>query len=249
MRRLLLAALLASVSAIAHAADDQSPRIVVSANGRSTLPPDRADIAYTVRGEGATSDEAVRQLVSKRDAIERGLATFSPRPEAHATQVNVNDVRGRDCQRYGAPSLSVGECAIQGYTAELSLSIRTASVKDAGTMVGLIGRLGGTNPRVERFFLSDLGEAQNRATAAALVLARRQAEAVAAGAHVRLGPVLLVSNNGEGEARFAETVRTPFVAPPAPPPPPPPPPPIAVTLSPQPIDTEARVTVAFAILP
>ncbi|UZW54500.1 SIMPL domain-containing protein [Sphingobium sp. JS3065] len=237
-------------SAAIAQSDDARPRIVVTS--ASTIPssPDRAVISFSVHGEGATSDEAVRALVTKRDAIEKGLAGVFGRPDIRAAQIGIAEVRGPDCNRniYGNPRLSTGECAIIGHTADLQMEIRTAAVNEAGTMVSLAGRLGATNPRIDRFFLAEDKEIRRRGVTEALAEARLQAEAIARASGVKLGGVLSVSNlsfNGPGPydeiAVTAQRVSAP--------PPPPPPPPVAIGLKPRAIETQVKVQVVYAIQP
>lgn len=240
----LLFLLLATTPA---AAEDVSPRISVMGSATVSTPPDRAQIAFTVHGEGATSDEAVAALVAKRRGIEAGLGRYVAKAESGASRVSVSEVRGAACNRpiYNAPRLSTGDCAIVGYVADMQMSLRTGAVADAGTIVGLIGRLGGTNPTVERFSLADDGDAQRRATAAAIADARRQGEALAAGAGVKLGEVISVGNIGFNFPSGQDILITGSAA--AAPAPPPPPPPIVVDLRARPIETQARVTIVYAI--
>lgn len=234
----------------AQAAEDPQPRIIVSGAGTVSTAPDRAGISYNVHGEGTTSDEAVTAMVAKRKAIDGGLASFAAKPQARASQVVIAEVRGRDCNRnnYGTPRLSTGECAIIGYTADLTMDVQTDAVKEAGTIVGLIGRLGGTGPRIERFFLASDTDARKRATAEALADAKRQAEAIAAGTGVQLGRLLSASNTSYNGAPAYDEIRLGARAVAAPPPPPPPPP-IPVDLTPRPIETQVRVQVVYAIAP
>ncbi len=91
------------------------------------------------------------------------------------------------------PRLSTGACAILGYAATLPVNLRTHDIADAGTAVGLIGRLGGSNVHVEGFSLADANEARRRAMATALDDARAQAEALAAGTKIKLGQILSIS--------------------------------------------------------
>lgn len=238
-------------AAIAQSGEEQRPRIVVNSAATIPSPPDRAVVSFSVHGEGATSDEAVRAMVAKRDAIEKGLAGVSARPDIRAAQVGIAEVRGRDCNRntYGNPRLSTGECAIIGYTADLQVEVRTAAVNEAGTMVSLAGRLGATNPRIDRYFLAEDKEIRRRGITEAVAEAKLQAEAIARASGVRLGGVLSVSNlsfNGPGP--YDEiVVAAARVS--APPPPPPPPPPVAIGLKPRAIETQVRVQVVYAIQP
>lgn len=240
--------LLATAAPALAAPDNGPPRITVGGSGQVFTPPDLATINYTVRGEGETNDAAVAQMVARRAKIDAGLALFK-QIEVRASQVSVREVRGRECQpNYGAPTLSTGACTVIGYVAELSVSVRTTLPKQAGTIVGLVGRQGASNPGLGGFALSDPGAAQRRAIAAALDDARRKAEAIAAGSHVTLGRLISVSSgNGYNEIEAQDAVRE--GPPPPPPPPPAPPPPIAVDLTPQPISTSATVTVSYEVAP
>lgn len=235
-------------AATAQSGEEPHPRIVVTSAATIPSPPDRAVVSFSVHGEGATSDEAVRAMVAKRDAIEKGLAGISVQPDIRAAQIAIVEVRGRDCNRntYGNPRLSTGECAIVGYTADLQVEVRTSAVNEAGTMVSLAGRLGATNPRIDRFFLAEDKEIRRRGITEALTEARLQAEAIARASGVRLGDVVSVSNlsfNGPGP--YDEIVATAqrVNAPPSPPPPPP----VAVGLKPRAIETQVRVQVVYAI--
>ncbi|MGF7172261.1 hypothetical protein FHS91_003969 [Sphingobium xanthum] len=239
-------------AAIAQSGEEPRPRIIVTSAATIPSPPDRAVVSFSVHGEGTTSDEAVQSMVAKRDAIEKGLAGISARPEIRAAQVAIAEVRGRDCNRnsYGNPRLSTGECAIVGYTADLQVEVRTAAVNEAGTMVSLAGRLGATNPRIDRFFLAEDKEIRRRGITEALAEAKRQAEAIARASGVTLGGILSVSNlsfNGPGP--YDEIVATAERVSAPPPPPPPPPPPVAIGLKPRAIETQVRVQVVYAIKP
>lgn len=247
---LLLCLMLVPLSgSAAQVVEDQPPRIIVTSAATISTMPDRAVISFTVHGEGATSDEAVSAMVAKRTAIGSGLAHFAAKPEARTAQVSIAEVRGRDCNRntFGNPRLSTGECAIVGYTADLMMEVRTAAVTEAGTMVSLAGRLGATNPRIDRFFLAEDKAARQRGIVEALAEAKVQAETIARASGASLGRVISVSNlsfNGPGPnddvivlaARSSEA-------------PPPPPPPVAVGLTPRLIETQVRVQVVYAIAP
>ncbi|MDB5712017.1 MAG: hypothetical protein JWL96_4087, partial [Sphingomonas bacterium] len=147
-------------------------------------------------------------MVARRVKIDAGLALFR-QIEARASQVSVREVRSRECQPgYGAPTLSTGACAIIGYVAELSVSVRTTLPKQAGTIVGLLGHEGASNPSLGGFALADPGAAQRRAIAAALDDAHRKAEAIAAGTGVKVGRLVsATSGNGYNEVQAQDGVR------------------------------------------
>ncbi len=239
--------LLMPSAAIAQTGEDPSPRIIVSSAATIPTPPDRAVVSFSVHGEGTTSDEAVRAMVAKRDAIEKGLASISAGFDIRAAQIGIAEVRGRDCNRntYGNPRLSTGECAIIGYTADIQMEVRTAAVNEVGTMVSLAGRLGATHPRVDRFFLAEDKEIRRRGVAEALAEAKLQAEAIARASGVRLGGVLSVSHlsfNGPGPYDDIVVTAQHASAPP-------PPPPVAVGLKPRAIETQVKIQVVYAIQP
>lgn len=244
MLRLISILPLLALAIPAHA-EDVTPKIVVSGNGTVQTSPDIASIAYTVHGEGETADQAVSALVAKRKAIDAGLARMAGATPPLGGQMVLREVRARECDAtaYGQPRLSTGACSVIGVVADLPLTMRTGAVRDAATMVGLIGRLGGQNPRVESFSLSNDEPARRRAVAAALAEAKSKAQAIADGSGVRLGTLLSVTDGDYGREREIVVTGSAF----APPPPPPPPPPIAVDATPRPIETQARVTVTYAI--
>lgn len=234
-------------SGVAMAADEPRPRIAVSGSGSVETPPDLATVQFRVVGEGDTSDAAVAALVAKRGRIAAGLAALDRRIEPRASEVSVAEVRGTDCrQEYDRPRLSTGPCAITGYIATIQMTVRTGAVKQAGTLVGLIGRLGGSDPRLTAFTLADPGAAQRRAIAAALLDAKVKAQAIAQGTGVTLGRLLSASNSSYGGYQPVVEVTGSRLEPP-PPPPPAPPPPIAVDLTPRAIETQAQVSVTYEI--
>ena len=237
----------AAVAQLSPAADAREiPRIVVQGFGSVKTPPNLAKFAYVARGEGRTSDEAVSALTRKAAEIERALRSIDPALELHSDSVNVQTVRGNDCKedRYEETvHLSTGPCAIAGYVASQDFDARTSRVQDAGTFVGLSGRHGATNPRIEAFDLADERGAKRAAIEAALKDAQAKAEAVASGSRSRLAGVLAVSLDGAttedlinllpaSEVRIAAAERDE---------------PIPISVNPKPVETTARVTVSYAI--
>ncbi|SEK44579.1 hypothetical protein SAMN05216382_0424 [Sphingomonas palmae] len=243
------AALLSALLLVqATGGDTPTPQISVAGTGSVFTPPDVATVTWTVHGEGPTSDAALTQLNATRRAIDggvRSLTTATPK----GGNVSIRAVRSRDCNAnsYGPPQLDAGACAIVGYVADLSLELRTDQVSKAGTITGLIGRLGARDPRVSSFALADPRAAQARAMAAALADARTRAETIAQGARVTLGPILYASDSGNRDTPDEIEVTGAAMALPAPPPPPPPP--IDVNVAPAPIETQATARVTYRINP
>ncbi len=220
-------------------------RIEVTGYGEVKTMPDVATIEYTIRGEGPTSDDAVRAMTASSVRIDAAVHAIDLAAEPHASEVKVAAVRSTDCkeQEYGPPQLSTGACAISGYVATEAVTLRTLAVKDAGTIVGLVGRAGGLTPRIGSFDVRDSGPAQKQAIEVALADALDKASAIAAVTHVRLGPILNVTSGprNDREQIVVSGRRTAAAsAPPAPPP-------VPVAIAPEPITTNSYVSVTYSI--
>jgi len=176
--------------------------------------------------------------------IEAALRNIDAAAEPKTGDVKVTPVKSDDCkeQDYSSPQLSTGPCAVLGYVATQSITVRTAAVKDAGTMVGLVGRGGGYSAQIDSFVLRDPRVAQRQATAAALADAASKGATVAQASQVTLGPLLNISTVSQDVTRdivvTGSRIRAPNVAAP---------PPVPVKIVPEPIKTSANVTVTYAI--
>lgn len=225
----------------------QRPSITVLGIGEVKTPPDLAMVAYGVRGEGATPDDATRALVVKQKAIASALASLSPEEiQISNGSVNVRASRSSACQSqdYGpGPQLSTGSCAVLGYVARMDVTVRMAP-KTAGTATGLASRLGAEQANIQRFGLRSDAVARRAAIAAAITDAKAQAAAIAAASGQQLGDILEVRDqNAFSQSDIVVTGS--MLA--APPPPPAPPPPVEIAISPEPVTSAARITVTFAI--
>ena len=220
-------------------------RIDVSGYGEVKYMPDIATIAYTIRGEGQTSDDAVRAMTASAERIRAAIRVVDAAAEPKTNAVSIAEVRSTDCkeQSYGPPQLSTGACAISGYVATQSVTLRTSAVKESGTLVGLVGRAGGMNPRIESFTVRDSRPQQQQAIAAALADAASKATAIAAASHVQLGSILNVTSGPRNDAQqivlTGSLVRASA--------PPPPPPPVPVNVVPELLTTSSFVTVVYSI--
>lgn len=252
MRVLAMAILAAAPGAVANAQTPQSPQILVAASGTARTAPDMATIGFTLRGEGATSDEAASKLRDQAAAMSAAINGLLPKAaDFRSSSFSMAQVRSRECDAnaYGQQRLSTGACAIIGYIATMPVSVDTTRPADAGTLVSMIGRMGGLDASLQRFWLRDDAAARNQAMQAALANAKGKAALIADGAGARLGPVLRVQ-----DADYREVSLEPDIvqmangrnAPP-PPPPPAPPAPVRVELTPRPIETTVRVMVSYSI--
>jgi len=250
MRKLsIAAALLAATQASAgwSQAAPEPPKILVDGYGEVQTMPDLAVISYSVRGEGATSDEAVRAMTVTAARIEGSLHRIDAAARPTTGGVRVSPVKSSACKdrQYDSDDeqLSKGACAIVGYVATQSVELRTGDVKDAGTMVGLAGRGGAINAQLSRWDLNDPRDAKRRAIAAALSDAQGKAAAVAAGTHVGLGPILTIATTNRDAVRTEDLINSlpqSYGAAERDEP-------VPVKLIPEPITTSATVTVSYAI--
>lgn len=248
MKTVMIGMLLGMSATGALAQTVPPPQIQVSATGIAKTLPDRVTMTYQVRGEGATSDEAAAKARDSAKAIRSGAeGLLRGALELHASDFDITPVRSRECNQneYGQAQLSTGPCAILGYVATMPVSIDTPRIDDAGTLAGLIGRLGGLQVGVRNYWLSDDRPARQQAMRAALASAKAQAQLIAEGSGARLGRLLRVDDGTNCDmtitvsaARAADIV--PLSQPVAPPP-------IQIDLSPAPIRTNVNVTVAYAI--
>jgi uncharacterized protein len=244
MLNLITAAALVAAGTVSAGELPNEPRIVVNGSGSVKNPPNVAEITYHVNGEGQSSDQAVAQLVQRSRTVEDTLHSVDPAFELHSETMQVRAIRGKDCDedRYDDElNLSKGPCAVIGYVANQDFTIRTSRVKDAGTLVGLAGRGGASNPKIGDFDLADGREAKRQAIAKALADAQSKAEAVAAGSHGQLGKAISISLDGASEDVQEIIVTGAALRANAPSPP------IAVSLNPEPVETTARVTVTYSV--
>jgi uncharacterized protein len=219
-------------------------RIDVTGYGEVKYMPDVATITYTMRGEGPTSDEALRAMTAAAARIDAAVRGVDSAAEPKTSEVKIAAVRSTDCKEkeYGPPQLSTGPCAIAGYVATQSVTLRTAAVDGAGTMVGLVGRAGGLDPRIESFGVRDSRPQQQQAIVAALADAQAKASAIAAASHVQLGPILNVTSERRNDAQQIIVTGSRISRnslPPAPP--------VPVKVVPDLLTTTSYVTVIYAI--
>lgn len=240
--------------------------ILVSASGRVETAPDVATMTLSVRGDGTTPDAATSALAAKQKAIISGLRGLDAGLEVRTGDIAFHEVRSGDCggtsgiDDMSAASMVVnleaiedapdagpkrGPCRVTGHRATSETTIRLSAVKEAGTAVGLAGRLGATSARVENFTLRDEAAAARGALQQAMASARTQAAALAAASGSRLGPVVSIMN-GEADRSMRLMPRQSYnvAAPPAIAPPP-----IVVDITPTPVETTAQIIVTFALLP
>lgn len=230
----------------AAAQNREADVIQVTATGTVETPPETTTITYHVRGEGAKPDDASRALVARKAAIEKALVGLvGAKIEIHTGDLDIAEVRGKECRlgdRYDAPRLSTGACAIQGYVADMEVTVTAMPAEKAGTLTGLAAREGGSDVKLESFGILDAREAQKRAMAAAVANGTATAEAIAAASGVKLGRLLRATDNDArvvtADGVRAEDVRGYLEAPT----------PVTIAISPKAVVTSARLALTFEVV-
>lgn len=257
MRPVLLACLLsaASSAAFAQVSDQPPPMITVIGNGRAETPADFAWLNFNLRGEGATSPDAVAALTAARGKLEASLKALPGKPtlDVRGGSLSIREVRPKACMvNYAAPSLSTGECAVIGSVALVGFQVKVTPAKQVGDVASLAAQLGAADVNLNNGGLAEDQSLEDRAIREAIADAQRQARLIAESSGRHLGPILRIQ---DFQANPVNNI------PPAPPPPPPQyeardiaafsavklAAPLAMT--PPPIVRNARITVTYSLLP
>lgn len=256
----LVSVLSLALPGVAHAQSlpEQPPRgITVVGVATVKTAPDMATISIEIRGEGATADAASSDLATRQRKIGGALATLDPRLRLNTGSVATNEIRKGDCAALPGDmdillasietgrDQDTGPCRVTGYIASIAATAEFSSVEDAGTAVGLAQREGAASARLAAFRLRDPDAAKRAATAAAMADARAQAQALATGAGVRLGPLVSALSAPDPMDRFGfraamqvsqEVIAPMQIAPP-----------VVIAVSPEEVETSARIVVVYSL--
>ena len=244
---MLFALLMASMAAPTEAGRGSPNSLTVEGRASVNTAPNVATYSYRVRGEGKTSEEALRNMVSRGAGIESALKARDSGTILTSEDVKVESVRDPNCGNtddendYGERTvMSVGKCTIVGFVAAQNFKGKTGNVREVGTLAGIATTNGALNSTVGSFDLTNEADAKKRAIAAAMEDARRKADALATGARARLGEILSVSLDNANRFESSQDIvvtgamRTnPNV--------------VQVSMMPEDVETSATVTVTYAI--
>uniref|UniRef100_B0T0D9 Outer membrane protein n=1 Tax=Caulobacter sp. (strain K31) TaxID=366602 RepID=B0T0D9_CAUSK len=255
MRPALLAAVLAITPStlLAQTAEPTAPTLTVIGNGRVEAPADFAWLSFNLRGEGATSPDAVTALSANRGKLEASLAALAGKPalDVRSGTLSIREVRPKACvTNYAAPNLSTGECAVIGSVAVVGFQVKVTPAKRVGDVASLAAQLGAADVNVNNGGLAEDAALEDRAMREAITDAKRQAQVIAEASGGKLGSIVRIQDS---QANAINSF--------APPPPLPAPPvqnewalsavrlaaPLAMT--PPPIVRTARVSVTYSLLP
>jgi uncharacterized protein YggE len=169
-------------------AADKRRTIAVTGHGEVKAPPDRVLLAFAVETTAARASEtasenarrsqavaaAVKPLLDARDAVTTTRYTIEPRYE-----------NPRPGERQ--------ELRITGYVARNEVQVESQHVDKAGAIIDAATTAGANRVSTLQFTVADRTPLQRAAIEKAGADARAQAESVARGLAVRLGPVLSAS--------------------------------------------------------
>lgn len=234
--RLLLLGIVALVLvgagiAIAIAADggeaDVSERRSITATGTAErrATPDLAEITLGVTARAGSSEEAT---AAASRALRDVIAAVR---RAGVSELETEPVRvGRE----PTPRPGGGQApAARPFVGRQSITVRMREAERSGEVIDAAVQAGATDVAGPRFELGDPSETRRRALDAAVADARRNAEAMAAAADVRLGRALRIEQGDGGGPRPFESQRESADATPP--------------VDPGPVELAANVTVTFAI--
>ena len=214
--------------ALADPEDGMPPTIAVSGVGVVDVPPDRVEITFGVTTNAAAAPDALSENTARCEKVAAVLRDLGMgKDEVRTNQFSISPMHGRG---YEGP--------ITGYSVSNTLTVRTAKIDMAGTIVQRAVEAGANQFHGLSFTLSEpkgRAEAIDRATRSA----RADAEAVARAAGVRLGAVrrLTVDGSTPGPRPMFRMAASAAMSPAAP------------EFAPGDVAVSATVTIEFDILP
>lgn len=183
----LLATLLASPSdAVAQdvTSAGDPPMVVAGGQGEVTLRPDRATVSVTIRTIAQQPDQAASRNLETAEAVTTAIEDLDLEPDSlRLTGVRIGP--NREYTPEGPRD--------DGYFAERSLRVTTNDLSDVGRIIEAAVGAGATQIDHVAYSSTEETAARREALMKAVDKARGDAEAVAAAAGGRLGPVLLLS--------------------------------------------------------
>jgi uncharacterized protein len=186
---------LAALAAVVHAgeapaaADAPSGGITVQGTASVSAAPDRAELSVGVESQGATAKAA---LAANAAEMRRVLAALR---SAGATDLKTQSVSVN--ARYAENS------AVQGFTAQNSVSATVRNVARAGAVIDAVVAAGANQVYGPTLTHSNPTELYRQALRAAVAEARLSAQALAAASNLTLGAVTAVVEGGSAPMPLA----------------------------------------------
>lgn len=244
-----LACIVVAATALAAPAAAQDsfanrPTIVVTGNGRASAQPDTFTVDATIRGRGATQNEALRSLANaqgrlidawpKLEGLSRGRVTTGA--------IALDTLHDPECEQNARRD---EECAILAWFATSDLTLEGMPAERAGDAISLASELGATTARLDDYSLSSPEALRAEANRSAFADAQVQAERLSQASGRRLVGILRIQDpstprygDNVGEAMdIEEVVVTGSRIRQA----------VSIAVAPEPVETTARVIVVFEI--
>lgn len=243
MRALIIAAAAALFSNGLTAAQEPRPdEIVVTGSGEVALAPDRFAAVYEIKGEADTRAEAIAQNEAVAAAAREALAGLGSLETAGLETLSAELLPVRDADCLAQTRSDREACAVTAWRFQREIRIVAGPPEAAGDVLALGADINVTEASLLGYELSDRQAGQRAADAAALADARANADSLAEGMGLTLGPVTRIQT-GDGfrsrsafdspaSIRFSASRRVPSVS---------------LTLDPEPVRIRSQVIVAFAI--
>lgn len=242
-----LACIAAAVSALALPAAAQDslgnrPTIVVTGNGRASAQPDTFRVDASVRGRGATQQEALRSLAGAQSRLIEAWPTLEGLERGRVTtgDIALDTLHDPECEENARRD---EECPILAYFATSALTLEGAPAERAGDAISLASELGATTARLDEYSLSNAEELRAQANRAAFADAQTQADRLSEASGRRLVRILRIQDPSaprydDSEAmEIDEVVVTGSRIRQA----------VSIAVAPEPVEATARVFVVFEI--
>ena len=159
-----------------------TPQIVTQGRSEIEVAPDRAELRLSVETRATTGSEAGRQnsqiVAAVLDTLRRGFGLTDRDLVTLGYMLQPQMSYPRDGS---APK-------VEGYAASNTIRVRTGAIDRVGSMIDAALRKGATNISGLNFSATGTDDARRSALAAAVELAKKDAEAMATAAGGRLGP-------------------------------------------------------------
>jgi uncharacterized protein YggE len=177
-----------TASAQQPAPQEPSPAIVVSAEGKRTMTPDRASVFLSIQNRGRTPTQAGGENARIATAIRNAVAAvgvdksqistlnYNVRPDIEIIQ----GPQGREMRRDSA------------FVATNTVRVEIRNIDLVSRVIDTALTAGATNVMSVSYWLADPSRARNEATVEAVRAARAQAEAIASAAGGSLGDLIEV---------------------------------------------------------
>lgn len=212
-------------------AQEERPRIVVTGEGQAAAAPDMAMMRLGVEARGAAPGEAVAEMSARMEPVLAALAEAG----IAAADIQTGQVSLRPIQSYRQDDGTEAP-RIEGYVASNQVDVRIRELDRIGALLDGVVEVGANRLDWLAFGLQDPGATRDAALRDAVADARRKAELVAEAAGVTLGGIVSVVEQGggfrPGPMMMAEASDR-----------------SAVPVAPGEVETDAAVSVTFALEP